>query len=94
MITNRNGDCNLNSYAIAVSIWFARNMDEIEIEMTEVRSTLGISKRPYTDTLHCIVYTTYVMPKSDLKSLSELHNNSNGLFVRYMYETMMCLVWL
>lgn len=34
MIANRNGDCDLNSNAITVSIGFARNMDEIE--MTEV----------------------------------------------------------
>lgn len=54
MITNRNGDCDLNSYVIAISVRFARNMDEIEIEMTEnIRSTLRISKRTSIDT-HCI----------------------------------------
>lgn len=40
MITNRNGDCDLNSYAIAGKYSIrSSNMDEIEIEMTEIRST-------------------------------------------------------
>lgn len=51
-------------------------MDDIEMTEEE-KSALGISKRTYKYTLNCIYDVRDA--KTDLKSLSELQNNSNGL---------------
>lgn len=56
----------------------------------EEKSALGISNRTYKYTLNCVHYVRDA--KSDLKSLSELHNNSNGLtYTEHIYIAMLAI---